>query len=138
MFFIRSLSSHVTKQQKEGGYVSAARDIVLGYSTEKPPCGTIPTVSEWINTSFPCSLEDLLERFLHLNRALLEMLLRCESLNIFSCSFLQFEINSLIKAAKGSREKSCLLGAVTVVVRLEGILSHRYVPAALFADMIKT
>lgn len=64
--------------------MSAARDIVLSYSTEKPPCGTIPPVSEWINTFFPCSLEDLLECFLHLNRALLEMLLGCESLNIFS------------------------------------------------------
>lgn len=132
MFFIRSLSPYVTKQLKEGEYVSAARDIVPNYNTKNPPLGTIPTASEWITTFFPCSLEELLECFLGLNRALMEMLVGCESLNISSCSFLQFEIYLLIETAKGSREKSCLLGTVTAVVKWEGILSHRYVPTALF------
>lgn len=111
--------------------MSAARDRVPSYNTKKPLCGTIPSVSEWINTFFPCSLEDLLECFLGLNRAVLEMLVDCESHNISSCSFLQFEIYSSVEIAKGSRDKSCLLGTVTVVVKLEGILSHSCEPTVL-------
>lgn len=62
--------------------MSAARDTVPSY-TKSPSCGTIPTVSDWISTFFPCSLEDLLECFLGLNRALLEMLVGCESFHFF-------------------------------------------------------
>lgn len=67
-----------------------ARNTVPSYN--RKTCATISSLSEWINTSFPCALKDLPECFLDLDKAMLEMLVSCEMHSIPSCSFPLFEV----------------------------------------------